>query len=44
LGDVMDGEVVELTLKGILKEEVGDNPIQGKDRVWVLKKGAKLKP
>jgi hypothetical protein len=40
----MDDEVIELTLTGILIEEVGDNIIQGKDRVWICKKGAKLKP
>ena len=39
IGEVEDGEVVVLSLTGILKEEFGGTPIQGEDVVVILKKG-----
>ncbi len=43
LGAVADGEVLVLTLTGILKGEFSETPIQGEDVVVIKKKGKKKK-
>jgi hypothetical protein len=39
LGDLEDGDVLLLTLSGVLAEEYGGSDIQGQDVVVILKKG-----